>query len=526
MPKQQLKTILDSLDNPQTLPMLTQIQRGIERECLRLDRSGTLAQSAHPQALGSALCHPYITTDFSESLLEFVTPVFTDIDECIEFLKHLHQFTYRHIGEELMWMNSMPCILPGITNIPIARYGNSNSGQMKHVYRVGLSNRYGSAMQTISGIHYNFSVSEQLLNAVCKKNLGRDEISNLYMGLVRNFHRHCWILLYLFGASPAVCKSFLHGNEQHGLELFDSVSYYGPHATSLRMSDLGYRNVAQSRIQIGLRDVDTYISGLRHATEQSYPEYEEIGVKVNGEYRQLNTNLLQIENEYYTVIRPKQIIQSGEKPTTALRNKGIAYVEVRCLDINPERAVGIGKQEIRFVDTFLLYCLLIESPVMSDSEKIEVPENRNRIVRHGRQPDLKLLHNNSLADRKHLMLEFLDRLAPIAALLDKAHKHSLHAEALARQFEKTVDPEATPSAKIITEMRNNDESFFEYAQRKTIAHEKELKQRLLTSVNSELTQVSADSIADQKQREQSDTLDFDDYLQAYFTETLNRKPTA
>lgn len=520
MSKQQLSTLLEKLDNAQALHLLTQIQRGIERECLRLDSNGTLAQTPHPKALGSALCHPYITTDFSESLLEFVTPVFTDINECLGFLKQLHQFTYQHIGDERMWMNSMPCILPGITNIPIAQYGDSNSGKMKHVYRVGLSNRYGSAMQTISGIHYNFSVSENLLNTVFEKDLSRDDISNLYMGLVRNFHRYCWILLYLFGASPAVCKSFLRENNQHGLDLFDSVSFYGPHATSLRMSDLGYRNVAQSRIQIGLCNVDTYISGLRDATEQSYPEYEEIGVKIDGEYKQLNTNLLQIENEYYTVIRPKQIIQSGEKPTTALRNKGIAYVEVRCLDINPDSAVGIGKEEIRFVDTFLLYCLLAESPAMTDSEKNEVPENRNRIVRFGRQPGLKLLSDKREIDCQQTMLDFLNQLTPVASLLDKAHQNKLYTQALAEQLEKASHPEATPSAQIIAEMHDDKESFFEYAQRKTIAHETELKQPLDASIQEALTQASADSIIVQQQREQNDRLDFDDYLQAYFNETL------
>lgn len=520
MSNQQLKTLLVKLDDPQIRPLLTQLNRGIERECLRLDTQGTLAQTPHPNALGSALCHPYITTDFSESLLEFVTPVFTGLDECVDFLRQLHQFTYQHIPGELLWMNSMPCILPGITHIPIATYGDSNSGKMKHVYRVGLSNRYGSAMQTISGIHYNFSVPEQLLNSLFDKQLSRDEISNLYMGLVRNFHRHCWMLLYLFGASPAVCKSFLRENDQHGLEEFDSVSYYGPHSTTLRMSDLGYRNPAQSRIQIGLCDVDTYISGLRDATQRSYPEYEEIGVNVGGEYRQLNTNILQIENEYYTVIRPKQIIQSGEKPTTALRNKGIAYVEVRCLDINPDSPVGIARQDIRFVDTFLLYCLLMHSSPMSDSEKAEIPNTRNLIVRHGRQPGLKLVENGCEIDSQQTMTAFLEQLAPIASLLDMAHSHDLHSRSLAHQLEKVRHPEATPSARILTEMRDNGESFFEYAQRKTVDHETTLKQPLDRSTRDMLEKASLDSVHAQQQREQSDSLGFDEYLEAYFNETL------
>ena len=525
MPTQSLNLILDKLDKPQNLKLLAQIQRGIERECLRLDEQGTLAQSQHPKALGSALCHPYITTDFSESLLEFVTPVFTDADDCLEFLKQIHQFTYQHIGDERMWMNSMPCILPGITNIPIAEYGSSNSGTMKHIYRVGLSNRYGSAMQTISGIHYNFSVKPELLNDIHDKELSQDEISNLYMGLVRNFHRHCWMLLYLFGASPAVCKSFLRNNDQHGLQEFDEVSYYGPESTTLRMSDLGYRNIAQSRIQIGLSDIDTYVSDLRAATEQSYPDYEEIGVIVDGEYKQLNTNLLQIENEYYTVIRPKQVIQSGEKPTTALRDKGIAYVEVRCLDINPDSPVGISIEDIRFVDTFLLYCLFSDSPLINKTEKIDVPENRNRIVRFGRKKNLTLAHEDTEIAADKAMLEFLEQLRPFATLLDKANDHGLHTQSLAVQIEKAKDPDRTPSANIINEMRDNQESFFEYAQRKTVEHELMLKQPLSESKQHELNLVAQQSHVAQKDRENSDSLSFTEYLKHYFDESLGTVDT-
>ena len=521
MTTHQLQSILKKLESSDTLTELTRINRGIERECLRLDDQGNLAQTPHPQALGSALCHPSITTDFSESLLEFVTPVFTDIDECLNFLKELHQFTYQHIDDELIWMNSMPCILPGITNIPIAEYGNSNSGKMKHVYRVGLSNRYGSAMQTISGIHYNFSVPGSLLNTLFEKELSRDEISNLYMGLVRNFHRHCWLLLYLFGASPAVCKSFLRENDEHGLESFDSVSFYGPEATTLRMSDLGYRNIAQSRIKIGLCNVRTYVDTLREATEQPYPDYEEIGVKTDDEYNQLNTNLLQIENEYYTVIRPKQVIGAGEKPTTALKQRGIGYVEVRCLDINPNSPVGITAEDSRFVDTLLLHCLFSDSPVMSDLEKTEIPENRNRMVRQGRKPDLTLVNNEKEVSAKQMMLDLLAELTPIAKLLDKANGDNLHTQALDQQISKANNPHLTPSAQIIEEMRSMDESFFENAMRVTQQHRQDLTQPLDESKLTKMKTEAQESLALQKQREDSDSLSFDDFLAAYFNETLS-----
>ena len=515
-----LQEILNKLGEPANLQLLTKINRGIERECLRLDHQGNLAQTLHPIALGSALCHPAITTDFSESLLEFVTPVFTDIDKCLEFLRELHQFTYQHIGDELIWMNSMPCILPGITNIPIAQYGSSNSGRMKHIYRVGLSNRYGSAMQTISGIHYNFSVPEELLNSLFGKTLSRDEISNLYMNLVRNFHRHCWLLLYLFGASPAVCKSFLRENNEHGLEAFDEVSFYGPDATTLRMSDLGYRNIAQSRIKIALCNVDTYVASLRDATEQPYPDYEQIGIKVNGEYKQLNTNLLQIENEYYTVIRPKQVIQSGEKPTTALKDRGIGYVEIRCLDINPNSPVGIAAEDARFVDTLLLYCLLADSPVMSELEKTEVPENRNRIVRYGRKSNLTLLQNENEISARKLMHDLLSELKPFADLLDQAYTDDSHNQSLTQQLAKADNPALTPSALIIEEMKTHNESFFEYAMRKTQEHQHKLKQPLPDSKQKVMVEQAQESLIQQQNRESTDSLFFDQYLESYFNETL------
>lgn len=520
MPNKPLEQIYAILDKPQGLAQLKHINRGIERECLRLDSSGALAQTPHPEALGSALCHPYITTDFSESLLEYVTPVFTDIEECLDFLKALHQFTYQHIGDELIWMNSMPCILPGITHIPIAEYGHSNVGKMKHVYRQGLSNRYGSAMQTISGIHYNFSVTDELLQMITGKQPDTDRVSNHYLGLVRNFHRHCWVLLYLYGASPAICKSFLIDNQRHGLNSFDEVSFYGPEATTLRMSDLGYRNVAQSRIKIDLTDVDSYITTLRAATEQPYPDYEKIGVRVDGEYRQLNTNLLQIENEYYTVVRPKQVARSGEKPSVALRERGIAYIEVRCMDINPDSPVGITDDQVRFVDTLLLFCLFDHSPPMSEAEKSEIPENRNRIVRSGRDPELTIINQGVEHKARQAMRELLYALQPIADLLDKAHGHNLHRQALERQHLKVDDTEETPSARSIAEMCDNDESFFEYAHRKTLEHRAELKQPLPDAMTKILTETARQSIQEQQDREAADTCGFDEFLKRYFDETL------
>ena len=207
------------------------MRRGIEKESLRVRPDGTLAQTPHPQALGSALTHPHITTDFSESQLELITGVHASVEACLEELTHIHQVVYRAIGEEILWCTSMPCNLPADHLIPIGRYGTSNVGRAKTVYRLGLAHRYGRRMQAISGIHYNFSLP----------GVSDDQ----YFGLIRNFRRQSWLLLYLFGASPAVCSSFIAGRE-HELTELTPGTHYAPHATSLRMGRLGYQSDAQA----------------------------------------------------------------------------------------------------------------------------------------------------------------------------------------------------------------------------------------------------------------------------------------
>src|SRR5690606_19112896 len=164
--------------------------RGIEKESLRTDASGHLALTPHPGALGSALTNPHITTDFSESQPELVTGVHTSVESSLAELTRIRQFVNRHLGDERLWVSSMPGLLPDEAGIPIGQYGSSNVGRAKTVYRTGLAHRYGKRMQTISGIHYNWSMP----------GLSNEQ----YFALIRNFRRHSFLLLLLFGASPAV----------------------------------------------------------------------------------------------------------------------------------------------------------------------------------------------------------------------------------------------------------------------------------------------------------------------------------
>ncbi len=502
---------------------LGNLNRGIEKESLRVDADGVLAQTPHPHVLGSALTHPSITTDYSEALLEFITPIHTDTKQLLENLFHLHQFTYQNIGREKLWVNSMPCIVQGEKHIPIARYGSSNIGQMKEVYRRGLKIRYGSLMQTVAGIHFNFSMPEAFwcdLMGSDDPGILQAQKSTYYFSLIRNFHRHSWLGCYLFGASPAVCKSFLHGRK-HILDDFDSVSFYAPFATSLRLSGLGYNSSVQANIEVSYNSVEELVVSLRKLISTPHAEYEKIGIKVDGVYRQLNAHLLQIENEFYSVIRPKGIAKSGQSPCNLLQQYGVQYVEVRSIDLNPFAPVGIDAECIHFFDMLLLYCLFSESPLIYQQEWECTVENRQRTVMNGRQPGLELCgHINQPGDDLSLLKRaraLLDDLRPLAELLDQVTGGNCYCVSLQKQLEKVEDPALTPSAKIIYEIFKHGISFYEFTMDKAIQHEQHFRQ---TQMESRLCKkMHAEALASHRKQEEieaHDELSFDDFLADYF----------
>jgi len=228
-------------------------RKGLEKEGLRVDADGFIAQTPHPEALGSALTNPAITTDYSEALLELVTPVCESTEELLGALDGIHSYVHQHLGDEVLWPLSMPCRLDGDASIPIAHYGTSNIGTLKTVYRRGLAERYGRMMQSIAGTHYNFSMPDSFWENWQKQLGDTGPLSEFrtqqYFWLIRNFRRRSWLLMYLFGASPALDKSFVEGR-RHRLDTLDNQTLYEPYATSLRMSDLGYNNQAQSSLDI------------------------------------------------------------------------------------------------------------------------------------------------------------------------------------------------------------------------------------------------------------------------------------
>lgn len=506
------------------------IKRGLEKEALRITPEGKLAQTPHPRALGSALTHPHITTDFSEALLEFITPPCASIAETLQWLDDIHRFTYSKITaqDEALWMSSMPCVIDSEEHIPLAQYGSSNSARMKHIYRVGLSHRYGRTMQTIAGIHYNVSFPDEFWRALQQienknddlRDTLRDYKTERYFALIRNFRRYFWLLLYLFGAAPAVCPTFVRART-HNLEPFDDHSLHYPHATSLRMGELGYQSKAQSAILPDYNSLDGYIRSLLGALMTVHPDYTKIGVNVDGEYKQLNDHLLQIENEFYSTIRAKRSTSRGETPLRALRQRGVEYIEVRSVDINPFHLLGIDSTQAHFIEAFLLFCLLHESPSGTVDECKHIAENQRRVVNEGRKPSLEIYCHGGLVNLRVCGKKLLDDIRQTALLLDSAMQTTEYTNAVDAQFIKLHDEHATPSAQMLDVMQENGESFFHLAHRLSRAHEHYFRRQALPAERQQyFEQLAQQSVQQQREIEQTDAVSFEQYLENYFQQYL------
>ncbi len=520
----QLDRLPRALFEPSNAPLLTGILRGVEKESLRTSQSGHLSQTEHPLSLGAALTHPHITTDFSEALVEFITPPSHRIEEVTTHLDALHRFSHAQLGNEMLWSHSMPCALPNDDDIPVARYGTSNTGRMKTIYRVGLGHRYGRVMQTVAGVHYNFSLPNAFwafLHATEGSSHNLDDFrTERYFDLIRNFRRHYWLLIYLFGASPAVCSSFVKDRD-HDLSPFDDGgdTLFMPHATSLRMGDLGYQSSAQEGLYVCYNQQSSYLRTLVSAIKTPYPGYQELGTRNSrGDYLQLNTGLLQIENEFYSAIRPKRTARPGETALTALCHRGVEYIEVRCLDLNPFEPLGINREQMRFIDMFLLYCLLHSSPKSTRAECDIILANQKTVVKRGREPGVTL----QSAQHGELGLQswasdLIAALEPIAEMLDKAHQTDKYHGALQAQKEKVEDSAKTPSAQVLNEMHERNLGFAQFARETSQAHRSDFLARPLSAEATEsMHAIARKSLEEQAEIEAAESPDFESYLAAYY----------
>ena len=483
------------------------MRRGVEKESLRAQPGGALALTPHPAALGSALTHPHITTDFSESQIELVTGAHLDAATTLAELTELHQFTYRvmqEAGDEMLWVSSMPCGLPTDETIPIARFGSSNVGRAKSVYRMGLSHRYGRRMQTISGIHYNWSLP--------------GVSSEAYFGLIRNFRRHAFLLLYLFGASPAVCSSFVAGR-QHELQKLAANTMYMPHGTSLRMGRLGYQSDAQASLAVSYNSLEGYAASLADALTRPYPAYAAVGIRnPGGDYNQLGDTLLQIENEFYGTIRPKRVIYPGERPLHALRERGVEYIEVRLMDLDPFVPVGIKAETMDFLDVFLLHCLQTDSPPDSPAEIAELARNQHRTAARGREPGLMLERAGQELGLTEWGAELVAACAPLAAKLDAAHATHRYSQALAAATAALQAPETLPSARVLAAMQGFDNSFVQFVRAQSVQTQAHFLQMPWTAEQQAgFEAMTQQSLAEQKKIEAADTMPFEIYREKYLS---------
>lgn len=498
-------------ENPE---LIEHIRQGIERECLRTLPDGQSSQAPHAKDLGSKLTHSHITTDYAENLVEYITDVHLKTDSLLEELEALHAFTVKNIAGEVLWPSSMPSLLPEDSKIPVADYGKSNTGTLKRLYRVGLGHRYGRSMQSIAGVHYNFSMTdtfwEKLRSDEGSELTLRDFKSQKYFQLIRNFQRNKWLLMYLFGASPAVDKNFLVG-KKHNLTQLNDSTYYTEYGTSLRMGGLGYTSSAQEKINICFDRVETYIKTLEEARQQSFPKYEEIGLKDSeGNFKQLNTNLLQIDNEFYSNIRPKNIAGRKESALKALHLRGVEYIEVRLLDVNPYDKLALSSEEVRFLHLFLLWCLTSESPSICKDECQELNDNFQKIILEGRREGLKLSIKGEELGVKEAATLVLNKIQSFSKEICEFCTE--YERALSSQIEKVENPELLPSARIVSDLQKKSFTEFHLELAKKYSEEYEMSMEW----NERLILEGKRSWIAQKEIEDTDVLSFEEYLDNYF----------
>lgn len=514
--------ILAELEKKEILHRLDCGRRGIEKEGLRYSSTDHLSNAPHPQALGSPLTHPEITTDYAESLLELVTPAFRNRRDALTHLRYLHR-VLAATGEEYIINGSMPAHIENPEAVEIGWYGTSHQGRMRRLYRRGLALRYGKAMQLIAGMHFNYSICPDVFRSyaeVLGKSFDQEFINFHYMNLVRNIRRHAWLIHYLFGHSPAVDASFFGGG-RHRLETLDDSTLCLPYATSLRMSDIGYHN--KTPIVVTANTLEGYIHDLRAAVLTPSAEYQAFGLyDTDGALQQISTNMMQIENEYYGVARPKQIGSGGETTLEGLARRGVAYVELRALDINCFDWAGISQMQMDFLELFMLYCLFTEAPEMDDKLEMEAQSNGALVASRGREPGLMIENcgrSMGIADWGDQVLE---QMRPIANVMDREKFRPHYLSIVERQLELVHNPELTPSARIMRCLRGEEGgtpmSYHRFITDLSRHHTEKSRRNGLTPA--EKAKVAADRDASFKREKElvaeSEKIGFEEYVANYF----------
>ncbi|MEE9334022.1 MAG: glutamate--cysteine ligase [Granulosicoccaceae bacterium] len=506
---------------------------GLEKESLRVAADGAISQQRHPSSLGSPLCNKSITTDFSEALIEMVTPPCKSPESVMAYLTGLHQFIVARLpDQEHLWNTSMPCILQGEQSIRIGQYGNSHNGQMKQAYRRGLGLRYGRRMQAIAGVHFNFSFDEaiwpvwQKLHGHQHKSLfdmsQRDALrTEGYFHMTRNLMRVGWMVPYLFGASPAICQSFLGEDDHPTLKTFNGSTRYEPFGTSLRLGNIGYQyrddknldlSVCHSNFECYMRDI------IGHVSEVHLP-YKKTGIRDDiGRHQQLTANRLQIENEYYSSVRPKQIAEAGEMPIVALKKRGIRYLELRSVDINLLHDTGVNLEQIAMLEMLMMFAWLADSPPLEVDEMRDNASNMTQVAHNGRKAGLQLINTGKPVALDQWGLSIVDSMQIIAQQLDCEAGGDLYVRSLEQQRAKLLDSDKTPSAVVLAGIKERG-SFFDYALDQSVSsHDALSASTAERDLSSKLAKEVSESIQDLEALEAQCSGSFEVFLQEYFTQ--------
>ncbi len=392
---------------------------GIEREALRVKEDGKLATTDHPYVFGNKLLHPYITTDFSESQPELITPAFQTTREAYSFLNALYDIVALEIGDEYLWPQSMPCDIPDEQYIPIAKYSDSKECKIAREYREKLFKKYGGKKQLISGIHYNFSFDEALFEKLYRHQ--KPSISyklfkdDLYLKVARNYLRYRWLLIYLTGAAPIIHTSYTRECTKKLVPIQeDSFSNKG--AVSYRNGECGYKN--HTDLFPDYTSVESYIASIEDFVKE---------------------NMIQSHKELYTQIRPKA--KDNKNLLSSLKNEGIQYIEIRSIDINPFEKSGMSMEDLEFTHVFMLYLLLKEETDYLDWQR-EALFNQKLISKNGLE-SIMLKKDGKSKDRSEWMLDILAQMNNMSQVL------GLEWEALIDTFvEKALDVTKTCAYKI------------------------------------------------------------------------------
>ncbi|BGI51505.1 MAG: glutamate--cysteine ligase [Buchnera aphidicola (Ceratovacuna japonica)] len=436
------------------------IYRGIERESIRIDKNGNFSKKMHPKSLGEPLTHKWITTDFSENLIELITPKIKNVNELITFLKDIYTYTIKNLDSEMLWPLSIPPYYPKNENIiKIAKYGNSYEGRKKELYRIGLKNRYGTYKNIISGIHYNFSLSIEFWKKYNKKKkINKNIISKGYMHIIRNYYRFGHLISYIFGSSPYISKKInikksIYKKKYYLKENKDIL--YSKWSTSLRNSNIINNNNIKKKINIKFNSLSEYIKKVKKALNTKDKEFKKIKNTKKDKKKQINNNIIQLENELYIQIRPKQNTKKDETQLNALEKRGIKYIEIRSLDVNPFSYIGIKKYQILFLDLFLIWCTLTKSPYIKKKEMKKININWENICIKGKKPGQKVY----IYKRKEIFikngLKILKEIKKIAKILDSNTKLKEYEKSCKKIKKILKNRELTYSSRITKILKKN-----------------------------------------------------------------------